>query len=319
MKQLFLSSFLWVRQQKYIYFLLLPILFSVFMYACKNESFTSIASPVNNLALSGGLISLSYEVEELHYKKVDESNGNISDLEKIAQIPTVTREKIQLAIFEDGSFERVSQKIEPQLIKLTPPNHQTPPDKVPKSVLTKIDRSGTSHFFDKDNNELYNLKLNSIQSYKVIIDNVKSGALNNDDILDVVLGLKKIGDLDSLINTLKVNGDGVKQLSDGILLFTHIGVSESFNLNPKFRTPSNYKTETLFDNKNKILLGSRTTNELGNEVFQFVPRYSLSAKGTPKVDLVHKELTDYDHPSKKVIKSITESYYANLNSQINLH
>jgi len=316
MKQRFLSFFLWVRQQKYIYFLLLPILFSVFMYACRNENLTS--SPDNSVT-SDGVMSLSYEIEELHYKKVDETSGTVSDLEKIAQIPSVTREKIQFAIFEDGSFERISQRMEPQIIKLKAPNNQTLPDKVPKSVLSKLDRNGTSHFFDKDNNELYSFKLTKQQSFKAIVDNVKSGQLSKDAFANVILGFSTYDNLDSLLNSSKSSGDNVTQVGEGILLITHIAPSETFNSGVKFRTPHNFKTETILDTKNKIMLGARTSNESGNEIFQFIPRYSLDAKGSPQVDFVHKELTDYEHPSKKVIKSISESYYANLNSQINFH
>lgn len=316
MKQRFLYFFDWVSKQKYAYFLLLPILLLISFYSCRNE--VAESTPYNSISKEG-IISMSYEVEELHYKKFDETNSTLSDLDKIAQIPSVTREKIQLAIFDDGSFERTSEKIEPQIIKLQAPNHQTPPDKVPRSVLTKVDRIGISHFYDKNNNELYSLKLTNPQSFKSIVESVKAGLLTKEALVNIILGLSTYGNLDSLINSAKNNGDNVTQLGDGISLVTHIASSVSLNSNVKFRTPHNFKTETILDIKNKIILGARTSNESGNEVFQIIPRYSLDAKGKPQVDLVHKELTDYDHPSKKVIKSISESYYANLNSQINFH
>jgi|GEM_PF-1007228 len=315
MKQRFLSFFLWVSQQKYAYFLLLPILFSIFMYGCKNESFTSIASPVDNSISEDGIISTSYEIETMSFRKFDDPISSLTGLEKISTRPIVDRREIKLNVFDDGSFEQTIRAMEPQVIIQAPIQTEIPPEQLPKTVLTKITRDGMAHCFDNNGKELRNFQTGKANIYNAFVTSLKVDSTLKNNLINFATGTMTVEQVDKLLDKAKSNGDNFADLQNGCVVITHTYNNNSAK-GVSFRDDKEYKMELIVDKIKKVVLGSKLMDEQNRSVMEMTFKYAFNANNVPTLEQSHQETYDYKHPSKKVIHRVTESYFSNSTTKI---
>lgn len=316
MTKTFFTFFKRMTRLKYVYLVSLPILTSLFFYACKHDSLggksIDLVSPIE------AFMAISFEMESIRSQKSETADANLTSFEKIATMPQVTRNVVSFNLFEDGTSETTIQKVEPKVFIVPKPKDETLPNLVPETVLTKITRDGVMHFYDKNNIEKSNYKMAKMHDYKPLIAQLKSDSSIKNTIIDGFTGTKTGKNVLNLIEQARQKGDIVTELASGIITIKHSEAGNSVK-GKNFRTSDIFTSENFVDLNNGILAGSKLFDDKNRIVFEKWYKYVPDENNKPKLDTTHEEETDFKNPTGHIVKSICDAAYSNLTTKIIIH
>lgn len=315
MTKTFYSFFKQLKRQKYVYFVALSVLASVFFYACKHDG---LGGTGDSVIPSETFMTISFEMETIRTQKSETPEANLTAFEKIATMPQANRSIVSFNLFDDGTSETTIQKVEPKLFIVPKPKDETPPNLVPETVLTKITRDGVMHFYDKNNNEKSNYKMAKMHDYKPLIAQLKSDSSLKNTIIDGFTGTKTGKNVQNLINLARQNGDIVTEVASGIVTIKHTEAGNSAK-GTSFRSADNLTSENFVDLNNSILAGSKLFDDQNRVVFEKWYKYVPDENNKPKLDATHEEETDFKNPTGHIVKSICDASYSNLTTKIIIH
>ncbi len=256
-----------------------------------------------------GVFKLTFEAETLTVRELANA-ATATSLEKIQAMPTSSKTKIKLTAYEDGTSDWYMEKLMPeknlQVKSLSPPNDQPP------VMITRIDRSGTGYFYDRNGN-LLNQNNMETPSLAEIVANVKQ----NPNAVFSALGVKTAWQVDKLIATAKAKGGTVTETSNGLLsIKTPVnGGSNGSNV----RTASanaNLSTTDVFDKKAGVLLTSTLTDLAGNVLARSIYKYAKNTGDKLVPEVIQTEVWKTNAAGQQ-LKTLSITHYTSVNATIN--
>jgi hypothetical protein len=233
------------------------------LWACRDEAST-ISSPIDMPSSSEGIVQLKYTAEIMTHVETDAKGGKLTGLEEIQAVPNVSRIQTAMVVFEDGTCDLEIKQLTPkyQPIKF---NDLTPPDRRPKGVVTRIERNGTAHVFDKDNNEIQTFGMPQRPDLKQWVEILKKEAanVNASELVSYVFG-NKVGGVRATIAEARKNGGEVISNSDGTV-FVRVGnptnglgtrdASQTFSESVIDTVQNTVRAAAIFDKQSSKMLG----------------------------------------------------------------
>jgi hypothetical protein len=248
----------------FIFMVSLTALLAMFtLWACRDEAST-ISSPIDMPSSNEGIVQLKYTAEIMTHVETDAKNGKLTGLEEIQAVPNVSRIQTAMVVFEDGTCDLEIKQLTPkyQPIKF---NDLTPPDRRPKAVITRIERNGTAHVFDKDNNEIQTFEMPQRPDLRPWVELLKkeSANVNPTELVSYVFG-NKVGGVRSTIDEARKNGGEVISNNDGTV-FVRVGnltnglgtrdASQTFCESVIDTVQNTVQAAAIFDKQNNKMLG----------------------------------------------------------------
>lgn len=163
------STLKWFRYQKKTVLLAFTLVSLSIGIGCQHEQ-SKVGTVLDEPSNTEGVIQMAYDMETMSYTKLDNPSLKPTAMENVGMMPKVKKSAVKMTIFDDGTSDWTIKDLEPTN-KIVYAD-QTPPDPRPKTVLTRIDRSGLARFFDKNNNEKHNTQMN-IPSMKDVVSTLR--------------------------------------------------------------------------------------------------------------------------------------------------
>ncbi len=303
------------------FFICGTVLFSIVLFNnCKTEVGNSNKLLDNP---TGSVFDFSYELEHVTFTKFGDGIAtdlkDLTTVERVGGMGHVRRDKILLSVFDDGSTELTIQKLNPlhrefELVDSSLPNPS------PQTVLTKVSRDGSYHFYDGQNKEIIRESLNNNKMKKMDFSGILKVIRDNPEQITTNAYNELVLSNYSVEPFLKIIRDGsgeVKNLGNGV-------VSVQYTVNPdnlnalsanktNFRGAKDVNIESFVDTVGKILLVSNINSKDGKLSSKTYLRYKApeDAKARPICDLIHTERKVPDTKSGKSVTKISDDYYDN--------
>ncbi|MGF1636803.1 MAG: hypothetical protein ACFCUU_06995 [Cyclobacteriaceae bacterium] len=224
-------------------------------------------------------------------------NTTLAFLDEIASEPVVSRQAIEITVFEDGSADYLFTERSPKLFSLPPSSEGVPPDDTTPIVKTKITK-GMAYFYDAQ-------------------DNLMNQHYMGEDygMRDLMLQLTGQYNWEA---EAKAQGATVEHLSETTLLIRKpVPVNENVSEGPALRgTGGRYTQEVVVPDLN-ILLGSSLHEANGDLVSRVTHKYDYRQEKNEWIPKqIHYEEYATDEVTGSSYISRTTYYYENYSLQI---
>jgi hypothetical protein len=282
------------------------------LWACRDEAST-ISSPIDMPSNSEGIVQLKYTAEIMTHVETDAKNGKLTGMEEIQAVPNVSRIQTAMVVFEDGTCDLEIKQLTPkfQPIKF---NDLTPPDRRPKAVVTRIERNGTAHVFDKDNNEIQTFGMPQRPDLKQWVEILKKEAanVNSSELVSYVFG-NKVGGVRSTIVEARKNGGEVISNSDGTV-FVRVGnPSNGLGTRDASQTFSESLIDTVQNTVRAAAIFDKQTNKmLGKTVYTY-----KDVNGSKELTHIYLESFNPKSPADRQQKAISITELSGVSVKIN--
>jgi hypothetical protein len=301
----------WLQNQKKIaLFGFIVVLLSIAI-GCQHEQ-SKVETVLDEPSNTEGVFKIAYDMETMSYTNLENANLKPTPFEDIGMMPKVKKSAIKMVVFEDGTSDWTIKDVEPNN-KIVYAD-KTPPNKHPKTVLTRIDRSGLARFFDKDDNEKYQYKMptQSMKDFVSILRGDTSDAgksLVGNSILTSRAGINIRQALENAVR----NGATIKSISKNVVIIT----SSNGLPNGQVQTRTEQKiVESVIDTSQRILLGSTVKKEQGVVFARVYMKYNYST-ANPTLEMMEQRAYDPDSPADRRTVHITSTSFSNI--QFNVH
>ncbi len=282
------------------------------LWACRDEAST-ISSPIDMPSSSEGIVQLKYTAEIMTHVETDAKNGKLTGLEEIQAVPNVTRVQTAMVVFEDGTCDLEIKQLTPkfQPIKF---NDLTPPDRRPKAVVTRIERNGTAHVFDKDNNEIQTFGMPQRPDLKQWVEILKKETNNvsSSELVSYVFG-NKVGGVRATIAEARKNGGEVVSNSDGTV-FVRVGnPSNGLGTRDATKTFSESVIDTVQNTVRAAAIFDKQTNKmLGKMAYTY-----KDVNGSKELTHIYQESRNPNSPANRQQKAISITELSGVSVKIN--
>jgi hypothetical protein len=270
------------------------------LWACRDEAST-ISSPIDMPSNREGIVQLKYTAEIMTHVETDAKNGKLTGMEEIQAVPNVSRIQTAMVVFEDGTCD----------LEI---NDLTPPDRRPKAVVTRIERNGTAHVFDKDNNEIQTFGMPQRPDLKQWVEILKKEAanVNSSELVSYVFG-NKVGGVRSTIVEARKNGGEVISNSDGTV-FVRVGnPSNGLGTRDASQTFSESLIDTVQNTVRAAAIFDKQTNKmLGKTVYTY-----QDVNGSKELTHIYLESFNPKSPADRQQKAISITELSGVSVKIN--
>jgi hypothetical protein len=296
MKNKFFTKYAWILT-------LVGVL--VFVAACQHEQ-SKIGTPLDSPSDTEGVFQMSYDMETMTMTQLEGANITPTALENVGMMPKIKKSAVRLTVFDDGTSDWT--------IKDVPPANsivyadQSPPSKRPKTVLTRIDRSGMASFFDKDNHQKhqYHMTMPSMKDFVAMIAGDTSAG-NKLKVINGVLNARGHVNMDVVLEAARRNGGDVKTLSNGIIVVTTGGGSA---INKAVLRNDEKIVESVIDTTQRILLGSTVKNQQGQVVSNVYLKYNTTT-AQPTLEMMEQRVYNLNSPANRRVVNVSNTLFSN--------
>jgi hypothetical protein len=241
------------------------------LQGCTPERLTDSAGKSPDANQSPGVVELHFEAENITFRELDK-NLETNAFGKVHAMPKAIRSKIDLQIYEDGTSDWKIRKLDPKhntkVLDLTPPNP------MPQTRTTRIDRSGMGYFYGDDGKLLHKHQV-PVQLFSDLVKQVRK----NPDAVYGALGVKTKQQIDEVVANAKVNGAVVKVLnSKSISVSTSVNNQPSIAIDNARVVASDYKAVDIINTDLNIVMGSSLYNKNEDLVSQVHYRYKVNGE-----------------------------------------
>jgi hypothetical protein len=295
MKNKFFTKFTWI-------FTLVGVL--SFVIACQHEQ-SKISTPLDSPSATEGVFQMSYDMETMTQTQLEGANIKPTALENVGMMPKVKKSTVRLTVFDDGTSDWT--------IKDVPPANpivyadQSPPSKRPKTVLTRIGRSGLASFFDKDNHQKhqYQMTMPSMKDFVAMIAGDTSSA-NKSRVINGVLNARGHVNMDVVLEAARRNGAEVKSISKDVVAITTGGSA----LGSVILRDDNKIVENVIDTTQRILLGTTVKNQQGQVISNVYMKYNTTT-AQPTLEMMEQRVYDLTSPADRRKVNIASTVFSN--------
>jgi hypothetical protein len=296
-------TFKWLKSRaKSAIFSVMGILF--FLVACQHEQ-EKIGTTLDAPSNTEGVFQMAYDMETVTQSPLEGTNIKPTAFESVGMMPKVKKSTVRLTVFEDGTSDWT--------IKDVPPANpivyadQSPPSKRPKTVLTRIDRSGLASFFDKDNNQKhqYQMTIPSMKDFVAMIAGDTSST-NKSQVINGVLNARGHVNMDVVLEAARRNGAEIKSISKGVIAITTGGSA----LGSIILRDDHKIIENVIDTTQRILLGSTVKNQQGPVVSNVYMKYN-TATAQPTLEQMEQRVYDLTSPADRRIVNMSTTIFTN--------
>jgi hypothetical protein len=300
------SAFKWLKQHKKSVMLAFVVVTLSVAIGCKREQ-SKTETVLDEPSNTEGVFKIAYDMETTSYSQLENPNSTPTAIENVGMMPKVKKSAIKMTVFEDGTSDWTIKDLEP--VNKIIYDDKTPPSKEPKTVLTRIERSGLARFFDKDKNELHQFKL-PIPDMKNFVTILKSDTSDAGRSLvgNSILSAKGGVNVQQILENAARNGAIVKNVSPNILSIT-IRAAIS-NGNVQTRTEQKI-IESVIDTSQKVMLGSTVKTEQGQVLTQTYMKYNHSATN-PTLEMMEQRVYDPNTPTSRRVVTIINNAFSNM-------
>jgi hypothetical protein len=282
------------------------------IWACKNND-SDFNSPIDMPSHSEGIVQIKYTSEIISYEKTDAPDGKLTGLEEIKSVPNVTRIQTGMVVFEDGTCDLAIKQLEPryQPIKF---NDLTPPDKRPKGVLTRIERNGRAHVFDKDNNEMQTFDMPQRPDLKPWIELLKkeTESAKPSELVSYIFG-NKVGGVRATIDEARKNGGTVTSNNDGTVLVRVGNPSSGLGTRDATQTFS----ESIIDTTQNIVKAAAIFDKQSNKLLGKMAYTYKDVNGSKELTAIYMESYNPNSPANRQQKAISITELSDVSVKIN--
>lgn len=209
---------------------------------------------------------------------------------QIKGIPIVNRSFVENRFLNNSGIEMDVTILEPT-IKIPTGKHNIPPDMSPKAKYINI---------SNNNMKIYD------ENYKLIGDS--EFPTSGISALISTLTNMPTGDITEQLSILKASGSTIQELSPNIL-----SIKSTIKPTNLLNIPNNdisQESLSIYDIKNKIILGSTLYDSNGKVLEEIFYRYDFNKDGKPTLNLTHSETRSTDNHGVTV-NTVTDTYYKN--------
>jgi hypothetical protein len=200
-----------------------------------------------------GTLTLDYEAEIVGWQETgDITKASIPD--KIYGMAHAARSKVHAELYEDGTSAWRIEKLEPEHNVSVP--DQTPPNPMPQTKITRIDRNGKGYFYSNTGTLLHEHDV-PVQSCKELL--ARFARSKNPDIAYALAGVKGQQPIADIVTAAKADGATVQNMGGDIISISKIIPQTTFK-NGRGSTTT-YKGVDLYNEKVGILVGSELYDE----------------------------------------------------------
>jgi hypothetical protein len=282
------------------------------LWACRDEAST-ISSPIDMPSSGEGIVQLKYTAEIMTHVETDAKGGKLTGLEEIQAVPNVTRVQTAMVVFEDGTCDLEIKQLTPknQPIKF---NDLTPPDRRPKAVVTRIERNGTAHLFDKDNNEIQTFGMPQRPDLKQWVEILKKEAANvsPSELVSYVFG-NKVGGVRATIAEARKNGGEVIPNSDGTV-FVRVGKSSN---GLGTRNASQTFSESVIDTVQNTVRAAAIFDKQSSKMLGKMAYTYKDVNGSKELTHIYLESYNPNSPDNRRQKAISVTELSDVSVKIN--
>ncbi len=301
----------WLKQSKKTWIFGFILVTLSIVIGCQHEQ-TKVETVLDEPSNTEGVFQMSYDMETMSYTNLENANLKPTPTEDVGMMPKVKKSAIRMTVFEDGTTDWTIKDVEP--VNKIVYADKTPPNKRPKTVLTRIDRSGLARFFDKNNNEKhqYKMAIPDMKDFVSILRGDTSDAgksLVGNSILSSRGGINVQQILESAVR----NGATVTSVSKNVIAVTSRNVMP--NANVQARTEHKV-VESVIDTSQRILLGSTVKNEQGQVLVQLYMKYNTTTTN-PTLEMMEQRVYNINSPADRRTVNIISTMFSNM--QVNIH
>jgi hypothetical protein len=283
-------------------FATLGVLF--FLVACQHEQ-EKVSTSLDSPSATEGVFQMSYDMETMTQTQLEGANITPTALENVGMMPKIKKSAVHLTVFEDGTSDWT--------IKDMPPANpivyadQSPPSKRPKTVLTRIDRSGMASFFDKDNHQKhqYQMTIAGMKDLVALIAGDTSSA-NKSQLINGVLNARGHVNMNVVLEAARRNGADVKTISKDVVAVTTGGSA----LGSIIQRDDHKIVENVIDTSQRILLGSTVKNQQGQVISNVFMKYNTT-NAQPTLDMMEQRVYDLTSPANRRVVTISSTTFSN--------
>jgi hypothetical protein len=293
----------WLKvRTKSPFFAVMSVLF--FLVACQHEQ-EKIGTALDSPSNTEGVFQMAYDMETVTQSQLEGTNIKPTAFENVGMMPKVKKSTVRLTVFDDGTSDWT--------IKDVPPANpivyadQSPPSKRPKTVLTRINRSGMASFFDKDNNQKhqYQMTIPSMKDFVAMIAGDTSSA-NKLQVINGLLNVRGHVNMDVVLEAARRNGAEVKSISKDVIAITTSGSA----MGSIILRDNNKIVENVIDTTQRILLGSTVKNQQGQVVSNVYMKYN-TATAQPTLEQMEQRVYDLTSPADRRVVNISTTVFTN--------
>jgi hypothetical protein len=293
----------WLRSRKKSTFsALVCVLF--FVVACQHEQ-SIIGTPLDSPSTTEGVFQVSYDTETMTQTLLEDANIKPTALENVGMMPKIKKSAIRLTVFDDGTSDWTIKDMKPANPIVYA--DQSPPRKRPKTVLTRIDRSGMASFYDKDNRQKhqYQMTMPSMKNFVAMIAGDTSSA-NKMQVINSVLNARGHVDINVVLEAAQRNGAEVKSISKNVISVT-MGGKALNSINTRDNTKI---VENVIDTTQRILLGTTVKNQQGQVVSNVYMKYDMTTP-QPTLEMMEQRVYNLNSPANRRVVTISNTAFSN--------
>jgi hypothetical protein len=250
------------------------------------------------------VLAVSYEVEEFSFSEIQSLEKKaVKAIEDIGAMPRLSRQAIEMSIYPDGSFEMISQVLEPKHKDLVPAHLQARPNDwaVQKTVV----KNGIARFYDRSGKEIGQQSMPTDFATKLLTEAKQRKANNkNTNIADRITGKPKV-DKDEVLAEAKKRGAEIKE-NNGV-------TKVKFDLTEDERGGKDTSPKAsvqYYDFKNNRLLGGEIYDKQANKILhKSYIKYKTNSNGSSEVEAARSEAYEDDPKTGRKIKHIKQQFY----------